>query len=100
MSQPVRRTIHYTEVPDLSPDDLLYREWKTFRRELPRLLAEGHEGKFVLLKGDAIIGLFATQNEALNTGRQLYLLQPFMVQQALTEEPLLRISPYWRLCRT
>jgi hypothetical protein len=93
MAEQVRRTIHYTELPDLPSDHLLRREWDHFRRELPRLLAEGHEGKFALLKGEEIVGLYATKEEARRAGYQKFLLDSFMVQQILSEEPLLRLSP-------
>ena len=33
---------------------LLKREINTYRRELPRLLAEGEEGRVVLIKGDQV----------------------------------------------
>src|SRR5438270_8236566 len=40
------RTIHYTEMPGAQPNSPLYQEDQTFRRELPRLLAEGQVGKW------------------------------------------------------
>ena len=41
---PIQRpTIHYTELPEDTPDSPLYQEWNTYRREVGRLLAEGHE---------------------------------------------------------
>jgi hypothetical protein len=42
-------TIHYTQMQDLPPDSSLFHELKTYRRELPRLLAEGLEGHYVLI---------------------------------------------------
>jgi len=100
MPEPVRRTIHYTELPDLPPDDPLRQEWNYFRRELPRLLAEGHEGKFALLRGEEIIGLYPTQDDALRAGYETFLLEPFLVHAIRIEEPLLRLSPYCWPCRT
>ena len=43
-------TIHYTELPAAQPDSQLYHEWNFYRREAGRLLAEGHEGHWVLIK--------------------------------------------------
>jgi hypothetical protein len=100
MPEPSRRTIHYTELPDLPPDHLLRHEWDFFRRELPRLLTEGHEGAFALLKGEEIIGLYPTQADALRAGYEKFLLEPFLVHAIRTEEPLLRLSPYCWPCRT
>jgi len=100
LSEPSRRTVHYTELPDLPAGHLLEREWNFYRREVPRLLAEGHEGKFALLKGEEIIGLYPTWEAASGVGYQKFLLESFMVQPILTEEPLLRLSPYCWPCHT
>src|SRR5262249_47221200 len=60
MEQTGKRCIRYTELPDVTPGSVLADEWNTFRSELPRLLAEGHEGKFALIKGKQIVGTFDT----------------------------------------
>jgi hypothetical protein len=73
-------TIHFTQMPEPSADSPIHREAQTFRRELPRLLAEGHEGKWALIKGNEIIGLYQTLDEGYRLGRERYLLQPFIVQ--------------------
>lgn len=94
MSPEGKRVIHYTELVDPPADWVLFPEWKTFRAALPGLLAEGHDGKFALVKGDQIIGVFATLDEGVRAGRERYLMQPFMVQPIRTWEPMLRLSPY------
>jgi hypothetical protein len=83
-------TIHYTELPDAKPDSPVYREWNTFRREVGRLLREGHAGKFVLIKGKEIVGIWNTRQEASAIGYQRFLLSGFIVQQIREREPLLR----------
>ncbi len=102
MPEPVRlrRTIHYTELPDLPPEDPLCREWDFFRRELPRLLAEGHEGKFVLVKGEEIIGLFPTEDDAVRVGYAKFLPESFLVEAIRTEERILFLPWYCWPCRT
>jgi hypothetical protein len=94
MNPPERPTIHYTELSDLPPGSPLEVEWNTFRRELPRLLAEGHEGKFAVVKGDALVGIYDTWDAAREAGLKQYLLQPHMVQPIRAREPLLRIRGY------
>src|ERR1700741_3917299 len=42
--------IHYTELGDADPNSQLYVEWSCYKREVGRLLAEGNEGRFVLIK--------------------------------------------------
>jgi hypothetical protein len=90
-----RPTIHFTELPEAQPGDVLYSEWNTYRREVGRLLAEGHEGKFVLIKGEEIIGLWDTLDEARDVALQRYLLQPVLIHQVLQREPVLR-TPFLR----
>jgi hypothetical protein len=83
-------TIHYTQLPEQPSDSPIYQETATFRRALPQLLAEGHEGKWALVKGNEIVGLFATLDEGYRLGRQRYLLQPFLVQPVREWQPVLR----------
>ena len=77
----------------------LATEWDTYRREGGRLLAEGLEGKFVLIKGEEVISLYDTWDAARDDGLKRYLEQPFLVHQVRTWEPLLRMRGYclpWR----
>jgi hypothetical protein len=78
------------------PDSPIRREAQTFRRELPRLLAERHAGKWALVKGDEIIGLFETFDEGYRVGRGRFLLQPFIVQPVSERQPLIRTTAYLR----
>jgi hypothetical protein len=59
---------------------LLKREINTYRRELPRLLAEGEEGRFALVKGDQLIAVWDTFDDAYQAGRLLYGLEVFLAQ--------------------
>jgi hypothetical protein len=99
MTQPPN-TIHYSQLPPSRPDDPA-PEWETFRREVGRLIAEGHEGKWVLLRGDQIIGLFDTEDDAKEEGYRRYMLTGFNVQHVATYQPLLRSRAwYWYQCPT
>jgi hypothetical protein len=93
-------TIHSTKLPDVPPDDPLYGEWNFIRRQLPRLLAEGHEGKWAVVKREEIVALYPTEREALTAGHTTFPLQHFLVQPIRTWEPLLQTSPYCWACRT
>lgn len=84
------QTIPWTELPPGEPGSALDAEWETYRREVGRLLAEGHEGKCVLVKGDSIIGVYDTWEEARQVGLGRYLLEAHMVRPILSREPLLR----------
>lgn len=91
------RTIPWTELPPADPNEALAAEWETYRRELGRLLAEGHEGKYVVIKGDEIIGIYDTWDEARHVGLEKYLLQGHMVRPILSREPVIRGPLSFRL---
>jgi hypothetical protein len=81
-------TIHYTQLVEPRPESPNYQELQTFRRELPRLLAEGNEGKWALIKGGQVIGVYQTFDESYLAGRERYLFQPFIVQPVREWQPL------------
>jgi hypothetical protein len=57
----------------------LEKELKTFARELPNLLA--NEGKYVVVAGDSIIGIFSAYEDALQAGYEKRGLEPFLVKK-------------------
>ncbi len=83
-------TIHYTELPASKPGEPLAEEWETYRREVGRLLAEGNEGRFILIKGGQIIGIWDTHKEAMAAAYEQFLGQSFFVHQIQERERLLR----------
>ncbi len=85
------RGVHYTELPEAKPGEPLAEEWNTYRREVGRWLAEGLEGRHVLIKGEEIIGVYGSSEEATETGLKRSLLQPFFVHPIRADEPYLRI---------
>lgn len=84
-----RPTIHYTELPPAKPGEEFAEEWETYRREVGRLLAEGNEGRYILIKGSQIIGIWDTQKEAFAVADQRLPLQSFFVHQIRERERLL-----------
>lgn len=69
----------------------LERELDTYRRELPHLLQD--EGKFALVHGDAVAGVYTTEEEAVEAGDDCFGLEPFLVKQIGRSEEL-RFIPY------
>ena len=69
-------------------------EWETYRREVGQLLQEGHEGKWVLIKGTEILGFFDTGSKATEEGYRRFLLQreSFLVHQVQTYERLIKAA--------
>jgi hypothetical protein len=62
------------------PPDHLKTELETYEREKPRLAAES-EGKFVLIQGSEIAGIWDTYLDALSAGYANFKLTPFLVKQ-------------------
>ena len=63
----------------------LEKELATYRKELPSLLAQ--EGKYVLIHGDEMAGIWDTQEDAVQAGDERFGLEPFLVKQILKIEP-------------
>jgi hypothetical protein len=72
----------------VSPDVFaLEQELRTYRRELPRLLAEA-PGKFALVHGDKVESLWATYEDALQAGYERHQLTPFLVKRISAGEDM------------
>jgi len=80
--------VHYSQLPPAEPGSKIAEEWETYRREVGRLLAEGHEGRFAVIKADRVVGLFNTCDEARAMGARRFLLEPYLIQQVRRHEPL------------
>ena len=93
-------TIPYTQLPAAQPDSPLYQEWNVYRREVTRLLAEGQEGRFLLIKGEDIIGIWDTPEQAKAVALQKYLMQPCLIQQIRRREPVVRMSARFWGCQS
>jgi len=94
---PERPTIHWTELAEATPGSRIATEWNFYRKQVGRLLAEGHEGRWVLIKGEEIIGIWDTEKEADQVRVQRYLMQDVLLMQILEREPILRGGGYHRL---
>jgi len=63
----------------------LEQELKTYEKEKERLLPEA-KGKFVLIKGDKIIGIYVSQEDALAEGYKKFGNEEFLVKEILELE--------------
>jgi hypothetical protein len=86
---PTRLVTHYAELRPLPEDDPRAPDWNAYLREVGRLIVEGNEGRFVLLKDGRILGLFDTWHDAHAARCELSCREPFLVQQVRTYEPVL-----------
>jgi len=60
--------------------DRLAHELTTYENRKEELLC-AHEGKFVLIHGDDVAGIWDTYKDALEAGYQRFGLEPFLVKQ-------------------
>ena len=56
-------------------------ELETYYRELPRLLDEGEEGRYLVVKGNAVHGAWDTLRDAIQYGHDRFGLEPFITQE-------------------
>jgi hypothetical protein len=68
--------------------DLLATELATYQRELSRLLTEGEEGRWVLVKGSDVISTWDTFEDAIQIGYDRFGQTAFLVQQVRAEQPV------------
>lgn len=66
---------------------MLDLEIRTFEARRSELLGRAAE-KFVLIKGDQVLGIFESQADALNDGYGRFGNQPFLVKQVLDVDVL------------
>jgi hypothetical protein len=64
----------------------LEKELETYNAHRDELLQ--HEGRFVVIHGDRIAGIWQTYEDALKAGYTEFKLVPFMVKQILAVEPI------------
>jgi hypothetical protein len=69
---------------------MLEKERKYFETHRAEWLQQ-HAGKFVLVKGEELIGVFNTQQEALIEGARRFGMESFLVRQVEESEQLIYI---------
>jgi hypothetical protein len=89
-------TIHYSELPEDLSNGSIAAEWNYYRREVGRLLAEGNEGRWVLIKGEEIIDIWETEEEANHVRLERFFMQHVLMKQIHEWEPVSRGGGYNR----
>ena len=62
------------------------KEIETYNRELPNLIAE--QGKFVIISNSAIVGVYASYEDALKVAYEKCGLKPFLVKKIQSIEQI------------
>lgn len=85
-----------TELKPLPENCLPIRtEMETLYHELPRLLSEGHEGKFVVVCGKEVASVWDTYEEALEAAYAKYGPDVQFIAQPVDRRDLDRLAPYF-----
>jgi len=77
----------------------LEQELATFERLKSQLVSE-HEGKFAVISGTELLGVYSTYDDALAIGYEKKKLEPFLVKKILAIEPVNFFTRSLTLCRT
>ena len=59
---------------------MLDAELRTYEAQLARLLGQDR-GKYVLIKGDRVVDVFSSNEDALKQGYEMFEAEPFFVRQ-------------------
>ena len=70
----------------------LEKELETYKKKLSEL--EASEGKFVLIHGDEVVGVFAAYEDALREGYEKFNLTPFLVKKIQAVEQVQYVTRY------
>lgn len=66
----------------------LVQEIQYYEEIKPSLLPE-HKGRFVVIKGRAVLGIFATDDEGYEAGLAAFGYVPMLVHEITEQEPVL-----------
>ena len=79
--------------------DGLAVEWEYYFRVVGRLLAEGNDGKWLLIKKEQIIGIWDTEEEAEAVRQERFASQPALAKQVLGGEEFIRVGYRYNMFR-
>ena len=82
---------HYTELDPLPHGIVLWEEWEAYRRAAPRLLSEGQEGKYILIHGSTIVGVWDTEGQAESEVLRRDLDGSYFIYSIQPEVPFIRL---------
>lgn len=76
----------------------LEAELQTYKSNLKDLLS--HEGRYVLIRDDSVLGIFDTYNDAIGAGYEKCELDPFLVKKIQAVDQVLCFHRAFGPCRT
>ena len=94
-----RTSIHYTELREDPSNDPAAPGYNVFVREVGRLIAEGNEGKWIVIAEGRLIGVYDTRAEAHCVIAIGHFTWPCTLRQVLVQIPLLPAPIRCNRCR-
>lgn len=82
---------------ETAPTTRVAAELATYQRKLPELFSDA--GRFVLIKGSEVVGLFDTYQDAVTSGYQRFNLDEFFVKQIAATEQIAFFTRGLEECR-
>jgi len=78
------------------PENLkpLEREIATYFRELPQLIADGHEGRYALIRDEDLLSVWDTLDDALQAGHERFGFERFMTQKIRSND-VKKLAPFF-----
>src|SRR5271155_2256341 len=73
------------KAPPIWSIEAIAEEIATYKGRLPEMASE-HEGEFVLIKGNEVVGFYPDDSSALREGRRRFGFVPFLVKQVKAHE--------------
>ncbi|WP_046988050.1 hypothetical protein [Delftia tsuruhatensis] len=71
-------------------------ELNTYREKLPTML--GHIGKYAIIKGTEVLGMYDSYEDALKFGYGKFGLEPFLVKRIAPSEQVSFFTRDFRAC--
>ncbi len=85
---PQRTSVHYSELKENRSSDPAAEGWNVYVREVGRLLAEGNEGKWVVIAEGRLIGVYETKGEGHVVIAKGHFTWPAALYQVRSQHPV------------
>jgi hypothetical protein len=92
-------SVHFSELKENRSSDPTAEGWNVYVREVARLIAEGNEGKWVVIAEGRLIGVYDTKGEGYDAIDEGKFTWPSILKQIRVHEQLRPAPIRCRRCR-
>lgn len=93
---PAPPTLHWSELSADTAGGEFAREWTCYLTHVAQLLADGQEGRWIIIEGERILGIWDTEEAAQRARQQQLAKRPVLLRQIREREPMVRGGGYGR----